>query len=134
MNETWVAVLSGGAAVAVIDGIIRLIMWYAQRRATKADRVEEKNDADLDGQLREIRETLDSNRQDLAAQSRALMFMMYDRIQHLGLAYIAAGEIDIDDRRRLNDMHDSYHSGLGGNGDLDVLMSEVNELPLRVKK
>ncbi|MBR5427466.1 MAG: hypothetical protein IK118_03890, partial [Clostridia bacterium] len=126
-------VLSGGAAVAVIDGIIRLIMWYAQRRATKADRVEEKNDADLDGQLREIKETLDAQKKDLAAQSEALMFIMYDRIQYLGQAYIAAGEIDFDDRRRLNDMHHSYHYGLGGNGDLDVLMAAVNELPLKVK-
>ena len=134
MNETWVAVLSGGAAVALIDGVIRLIMWAVQRKAVKEDRKDERENADIEGQLRGIQDTLEGQKKDLAAQSRALMYMMYDRIQHLGMVYIAAGEIDIDDRRRLNDMHNSYHFGLGGNGDLDVLMAEVNELPLKVKK
>ena len=31
----------------------------------------------------------------------------------------------------LNEMHKSYHDGLGGNGDLDVLMHAVNTLPLK---
>ena len=56
---------------------------------------------------------------------------LLDRIQHLGQAYISDGEVDFDDRRRLNNMHSVYHSGLGGNGDLDVLMREVNALPLK---
>ena len=59
--------------------------------------------------------------------------MLYDRIRYLGQAYIAAGEIDFDDRRVLNDMHRSYHNGLGGNGDLDTLMAEVNGLKLKTK-
>lgn len=57
--------------------------------------------------------------------------VMLDRIRYLGQKYIEAGEIDFDDRRILNAMHDSYHNGLGGNGDADVVMSEVNKLPLR---
>ena len=56
---------------------------------------------------------------------------MLDRIRYLGQKYIEAGEIDFDDRRILNAMHDSYHNGLGGNGDADVVMQEVNKLPLR---
>ncbi len=50
---------------------------------------------------------------------------------YLGQAYIAESEIDFDDRRILNDMHRSYHNGLGGNGDLDKLMEAVNDLPLK---
>lgn len=57
--------------------------------------------------------------------------VMLDRIRYLGQKYIEAGEIDFDDRRILNAMHDSYHNGLGGNGDADVVMQEVNKLPLR---
>ena len=56
---------------------------------------------------------------------------MYDRIRFLGQAYIAEGEIDFDDRRILRQMHTSYHNGLGGNGDLDALMEEVDSLPLK---
>ena len=37
----------------------------------------------------------------------------------------------VDDRRVLNEMHHCYHDGLGGNGDLDNLMQEVNKLPLK---
>ena len=55
----------------------------------------------------------------------------YDRIRHLGQKYIADGSVDFDDRRILNQMHKSYHDGLGGNGDLDNIMGEVNKLPLR---
>lgn len=57
--------------------------------------------------------------------------VMLDRIRYLGQKYIAAGQIDFDDRRVLNSMHESYHAGLGGNGDADVIMREVNCLPLR---
>ena len=45
--------------------------------------------------------------------------------------YSANGAVDFDDRRILNQMHKSYHDGLGGNGDLDNIMSEVNRLPLK---
>jgi hypothetical protein len=31
----------------------------------------------------------------------------------------------------LHKMHNVYHDGLGGNGDLDSLMSNVDELPLK---
>lgn len=71
---------------------------------------------------------------DIVAIKKAMKYILLDRIKHLGEGYIQDGEIDFDDRRRLNDMHDVYHSGLGGNGDLDVLMKEVNHLPLKVRE
>lgn len=55
---------------------------------------------------------------------------LLDRIQHLGRSYLKVGEIDFDDRRRLHQMHTAYHN-LGGNGDLDTLMEDVDELPLK---
>ena len=54
-----------------------------------------------------------------------------DRIQYLGQCYLADGEISFDDRRRLHRMHDAYHTGLNGNGDLDVIMAQVDRLPLK---
>ena len=68
--------------------------------------------------------------EDVKAIKNAVKWVMYDRIRHLGRAYLDEGSIDFDDRRILREMHNSYHNGLGGNGDLDDLMAQVGQLPL----
>lgn len=68
---------------------------------------------------------------ELSALKEALMYILYDRIRHLCMTYIRAGEISFDERRMLHKMHGVYHDRLGGNGDLDALMDGVNELPLK---
>lgn len=127
MNElitaVLIAILSGGVGAAAVKLVGDTIAWKRERQATLEDRTERNTEE----RLRTIEKKTD-------AQSEALKFILYDRIRFLGQEYIAAKEIGLDERRILNDMHDSYHNGLGGNGDLDILMKEVNELPLRVKK
>lgn len=76
----------------------------------------------------------DTNEAMMEAVKDGLKWVLYDRIRHLGQKFIAAGSVDFDDRRILNQMHKSYHDGLGGNGDLDNIMSEVNRLPLEQQK
>ena len=120
MNDVLIAIISGGAVVAVIEGVREYLSW---RRNRKAD-LEDRQDQQIEKRLEQIE-------MESAAQSEALKFILYDRIRYLGQAYIAEGKIDFDDRRVLNDMHRSYHEGLHGNGDLDTLMSEVNRLPLK---
>lgn len=73
----------------------------------------------------------DNRDKDLQALRDGLKWVLYDRVRYLGQKYIQDGSVDFDDRRILNLMHKSYHDGLGGNGDLDVIMSEVNRLPLK---
>lgn len=68
---------------------------------------------------------------DIEALKSGQKWLLYDRIRYLGQHYISAGSVDFDDRRILNEMHKVYHNGLGGNGDLDVLMRDVNALPLK---
>lgn len=68
---------------------------------------------------------------DMKAVKTALKWVLYDRIRYLGQKYLAEGKIDFDDRRVLREMHDSYHNGLDGNGDLDDLMAQVGRLPLK---
>lgn len=114
---------SGGIMVAIIGGIRE---WLAFRRERKAKK-EDDFAKNLEKRLAIIEE---QNKR----QSEALKFVLYDRIRFLGQYYISEKSVSIDDRRILNDMHKSYHNGLGGNGDLDVLMKEVNELPLKIKK
>lgn len=133
IKDALIALVSGSVGAAIIKLVADRFAWNRERKAAKEDRAEqkkadaEKRDAmDIEKRLRNIEE---QNR----AQNEALRFILYDRIRHFGQAYIAAGEVDFDDRRILNDMHSSYHNGLGGNGDFDVLMREVNALPLKPK-
>ena len=76
-------------------------------------------------------DTEDAKDDDIVALKTGLKWVIYDRIRYLGQTYITAKAIDFDDRRILNEMHKCYHDGLGGNGDLDNLMKEVNTLPLK---
>lgn len=115
-----VAFVGGAAGAAIINGINERKMHKLKRQDAKED-----NEAlETEKRLKAIEAKTD-------AQSEAVKFILYDRIRYLGQAYIAESEIDFDDRRILNDMHRSYHSGLGGNGDLDKLMEAVNDLPLK---
>ena len=73
----------------------------------------------------------DGKDKDTQALKAGLKWVIYDRIRYLGLKHISEGAIDFDDRRILREMHTCYHEGLGGNGDLDTLMSQVNKLPMK---
>lgn len=112
MSDTVIVALVAGLA-AVIGGIIsQLGEGIRQRRKRKYDKDDGKD-------------------KDIMALKVGLKWVLYDRIRFLGQKYISDESVDFDDRRILNEMHKSYHDGLGGNGDLDVLMREVNALPLK---
>jgi len=133
MRDIILGMLSGSIGTALIALIGERFSWRRKRQAEKEDRAEKKkDDAEAQANLH-TEERLKTIEAKTDAQSEALKFILYDRIRYLGQAYIAEKEIDFDDRRILNDMHRSYHSGLGGNGDLDVLMREVNNLPLKAR-
>ena len=54
---------------------------------------------------------------------------MVDRIRYLGAKYIHAGEISLEEKETLHDMHKAYKA-LGGNGHLDTVMEETDKLPV----
>lgn len=108
--EIAAAILGGTAVAALINQIGETYRQKKQREAAKED---------------------DSGK-EYAALKKALMYVILDRIKFLGQAYIEDGKIDFDDRRLLNEMHEVYHNELGGNGDLNTLMRQVNSLPLKV--
>lgn len=116
------AILTGGFAVSLVNLIRDVIMWKKNRKAAKEDKEEQKIEERLKA-IEDITSTLAS----------ANKYILYDRIRFLGQAYIKDGAVDFDDRRILTDMHNVYHNGLGGNGDLDNLMKDVNALPLKLK-
>lgn len=60
----------------------------------------------------------------------ALKVLMVDRVRYLGQRYVAEGCISLSDKETIKDMHSAYKA-LGGNGHLNTIMEEVEDLPLR---
>jgi hypothetical protein len=112
MSDTVIVAIIAGLSAMVGGLITQLGEGIRQRRKRKYDKADGKD-------------------KDIEALKAGLKWVLYDRIRFLGQHYITAGQVDFDDRRILNEMHKSYHDGLGGNGDLDNLMTGVNRLPLK---
>lgn len=127
------AIAGGAAGAAVINGINERWKFKQNRKAIKEDRAEEKADKteELSKALESVQKQLDRMKDSDAAQSEALKLILLDRLIWLGQGYIKKGEISYDDRQRFHKMHKCYHSGLGGNGDADLVVAGVDKLPLK---
>ena len=115
-----IAIAGGAAGASIISGINERKLHKMERK----EALEDKAALNTEEQLKELRTKVD-------ALVESTKYIMFDRIRWLGQQYINVGEIDFDDRRILHAMHESYHNGLGGNGDLDKLMESVFALPLK---
>lgn len=133
MTAVLLAIAGGAAGAAVINGINERWKFRQNRKAAKEDRAEEKADktAELSRTLEGIQRQLEQLKDSDAAQSDALKLILLDRLVWLGQGYIKKGEISYDDRQRFHKMHTCYHSGLGGNGDADLVVAGVDKLPLK---
>lgn len=138
------AVAGGAAGASVVNGITERWKFRANRKAVKEDRAEEKADKtdEIEKAVDEFKKSeqkrneemearLKEMERQMAAQSKALKLILLDRVLHLGQGYIDKGEITYDDRRRFHAMHDCYHTDLKGNGDADLIVEGVDELPLK---
>lgn len=85
------------------SGVTAIILALLQRKWAKDD----KQDAVVDG----------------------LKVLTIDRVRYLGKCYIADGEITLEDKENLEEMHRAYKA-LGGNGHLDTVMNSVAKLPI----
>lgn len=102
--ELVVELLSGAAGAAIVAGVFALL----QRRQARKDEEEDKKDV----------------------YGKALRYLMLYIIQERAKSHIKDGCITLDERRALHHWHSLYHNGLGGNGDADSLMAQVDRLPL----
>lgn len=62
------------------------------------------------------------------AKAKAIRYIMLYIIQERAKQHIKDGSITLEERRSLHHWHDLYHNGLGGNGDADALMAQVDQL------
>lgn len=144
IKDILLVLLSGGIGAAIVKLFGDGLAWKRERKAKKEDRAEEKADKtnEISNAVQEFKkkeasvnaeidERLKKLEAQSTAQSEALKVILLDRILYLGRSYINRGFISFDDRKRLRDMHDVYHSGLDGNGDADLVMEGVDALPLQ---
>lgn len=126
----FLTLISGGAFGALISAVSSYIIYRLRRRdgrELRRERAENTEKNRAESRLAAIEVKVD-------ALTEGMKYVLYDRIRFLAQEYISDGEVDFDDRRILGNMHRSYHGGLSGNGDLDILMREVNSLPLKRKE
>ena len=98
--QILVAAFSGGGLSAIIVALLN-------RHWTKQDREDDR----------------------LTALVSAQKVLMVDRVRYLGQCYINKGSISLQDKETLLEMHQNYKA-LGGNGHLDAVMAEIDELPI----
>lgn len=67
-------------------------------------------------------------------QTELLIGLAHDRLIALGLIYITRGWITQDEYENLNVYLYKPYAGLGGNGSVKRLMTEVDKLPIRKDK
>ena len=101
--EFVIAIFSGSVGA----GIMSIILAVLQRRWAKKDK--------KDGQI--------------SALVQAQKVLMIDRVRHLGGKYIEDQKIRLEDKENLHQMYDAYKA-LGGNGHLDLVIGEVDRLPV----
>ena len=126
----WTMVLSGASGAAIFAGVFSLLQWLLNRKAAKADKAEE--------QKRKAEEKVamaDKNlNQKVDALCVAVRELLYDRIKHLGKAYLDRGYISTEELEDFLGMHKTYHDTLEGNGFLDEIVRQVKALPIRDRK
>lgn len=115
MEEWYIVLLGGTSAAALISTIGNIILHLLQRSERKKEKQNDRQQEQID---------------KLNAIGKGVMLLELDKIKYLGLRFIREGGITYEDRALLHKMHDNYHKELGGNGDLDQIMEEVDELQL----
>lgn len=136
--------LSSAVISALVTSLKDLLIWMFNRKDKKVSESEEaiQHRIEVSADMKAQKEKLDYlvNRFDSYLEEdktltdsiiRSNKLLMQDRIRHLGLKYIHEGEILFEDRKMLHDMWDEYHKAWHGNGDLNLIMGAVDELPLK---
>ncbi len=102
--DVWISVIGGSCGAAVVTGVFGLVKLLIDRKDKRSGKEDHQN--------------------------KALRYLMLYIIQERAKQHIRDGVITLEDRRALHHWHDLYHNGLGGNGDADALMEQVDRLEL----
>lgn len=106
-----IAFLGGGG----VSGVVTLILQRRWKRKDEQEKITPERIAAIETKI--------------DALVKCQKVMSVDRIRYLGLCYIGANGITLEEKETLHEMHDAYED-LGGNGHLDTVMDEVDKLPV----
>ncbi len=109
------------------SGLFTLIQFLINRNDGKKQAME-----DLKNAIVKLQTSVDKTNEDMGLQNEALMSLAQDRILWLGRQYLKQGWIFLSDYSSLKRMADAYRA-LGGNGDVKVMMAEIDKLPHKLK-
>lgn len=122
----WQAVIV--ALIAAFSGAITALAkgWIESRQ-----KKQEKDDStkQILDKLDEMEKKLNNLEDRLGGLERAQRITMHERIKRLAAKYCEAGQISFSDYEIIKQMHEIYHNDLHGNGFLDAVMEDVDNLP-----
>ena len=125
----WISDLFGNAfGGAIVAGLFGMWQWRQNRKAQKEDKAADGKIANCAARGVEIKQ-LQTKVDALMVADRTIL---YDRIKHLAKSYLKREYITVEEYEDLKRMHQVYHDDLKGNGFLDGIMVEVNQLEKRV--
>lgn len=124
----FLELLKSTFGAGIVAGLFGIWQWRLNRKAQKEDKAAELEIANCSQRGKEI-ERLQQTVNSLIVADRTIL---YDRIKHLAKAYIKRQWISVEEYEDLKRMHEVYHGELNGNGFLDSIMEEVDNLEKRV--
>lgn len=140
-----ICILSSTVAAAVVNAVKDIFLARSKRKDDIEDREDddhkklmqyiekqEQTDQRVNELIEEVHKYMLDNGELMQNIIKSNKLIMLDRIKHIALGYIRAGKISYEDRKLLHNMWDEYHNAWNGNGDLNLIMSDVDELPLDV--
>jgi hypothetical protein len=128
MMEFILELLKSAFGAALLAGFFGIWQWRLNRKAHKEDKAADAklvNCAARGAEIKQLQETVNA----LVVANRTIL---YDRIKHLAKTYIKRGYITVEEYEDLKRMHKVYHDEMHGNGFLDGIMNEIEELEKRV--
>lgn len=124
--EMWQAILV--ALIAASSGAITAIV-NSRIEARKKKREKDDSTAKILAKLDELETKINGLEARLGGLERAQKITMHERIKRLAAKYCENGQISYADYEIIKQMHEIYHNDLHGNGFLDAVMEDVDNLP-----
>lgn len=126
MVSFWQAVIV--ALIAASSGAITALV-NSRIEARKKKDEEQNNTEQILAKLNELEDKIGGLENRLGGLERAQKITMHERIKRLASKYCEAGQISFSDYEIIKQMHEIYHNDLHGNGFLDAVMEDVDNLP-----
>lgn len=124
--EMWQAILV--ALIAASSGAITAIA-NSRIEARKKKREKDDSTAKILAKLDELETKINGLETRIGGLERAQKITMHERIKRLAAKYCENGQISYADYEIIKQMHEIYHNDLHGNGFLDAVMEDVDNLP-----